>query len=213
MSSQQNKAEHPRPKPESWDKVRFHTLLCGSVWGAPVLWRCMGVAMWVCLQFLEWMGWVLSRAWGLHGLFPHSCALVVIWGAYSFQHHPVLTPKAEESMWRRELRLFRTTLQRQESWGSSAWRVCFPVSGHSEGLQLGMLFWEAWTNGFPLNSGFQEKGNVWERNCLAGTCLVFWDGKGVREDQVMQAHCPCWGCSGKTRRRRKRVPSKAASFP
>lgn len=84
------------------------------------------------------------------------------------------------------------------------------LSGHSEGLRLGML---SWTHGFPLNSGFQEKGNVWERNCLAGTCLDFWDGKGVREDQVMQAHCACWGCSGKTRRRRKRVASMAASFP
>lgn len=122
-------------------------------------------------------------------------------------------PRQEESVPRGELRLFRTTLQRQKLWGSSAWRVCFPVSGHSEGLRLGMLSWEAWTHGFPLNSGFQEKGNVWERNCLAGTCLVFWDGKGVREDQVIQAHCACWGCSGKTRRRRKRVPSKAASFP
>lgn len=201
VNSQQNKTVHPKPKPECWDKVRFHTLLCGSVWGAQVLWWCMGVATWACLQFPERMGWAPSRVWGLHGLFPHSLLFP--------------TPLYSDSRGGRTSATRRAKLVLNYTAKAGALRqqclaglLC--LSGHSEGLRLGML---SWRHGFPLNSGFQEKGNVWERNCLAGTCLDFWDGKGVREDQVMQAHCACWGCSGKTRRRRKRVASMAASFP
>lgn len=157
------------------------------------------------------MRWPRNMTWGFHSLFLHSCALVVIWRAYSSQHHPVLTPEPKNQCEEESYAYFELHCKGRSP---EAAELAYPlsVSGHSEGLWLGMLSWEAWIHGFPLNSGFQEKWNIWERNCLAGTCLVFWDGKKVREDRVMQVHCACWGYSGKTRRRRKRAPSMAPSF-